>query len=360
ANYRTAETILQPYLDSITHWATRNNLILNANKTQTTLFTPDPAEYSKSLRLSINNNILATNPFPTILGLTLDPKLTFAEHIKYTKSKAYKTIKIYKALTGSSWGKNKETLIHTYKSITRPILEYACTTWAPLISTTNFNHLQIVQNQIARIATGHTADTNNNIVNSEAKLLPLQSHTTIHSSNLRFDSTRPDHPLNKLLHNPDPPRLMKKTIFNNSDNLITLHTTHHNTDQPAHKTQAKKTIHTQIVQQHLLTIPDSSILNRPPPDIDKTETDLPRRTRRLLAQLRANKSPFLLSYLHHIDPTTHPSPTCPLCRVAEHNTVHLFNCPSIPTTLDPASLWSNPAEVAALLETWTVALTGAQ
>ena len=88
--------MLQPYLDSITHWATRINLILNTNKTQTTLFTPDPAEYSKSLNLSINNNILATNPFPIILGLTLDPKLTFSEHVKYTKTKAYKTIYINK------------------------------------------------------------------------------------------------------------------------------------------------------------------------------------------------------------------------------------------------------------------------
>ena len=42
------------------------------------LFTLVPAEYSKSLYLSIKNNILATNPFPKILGLTLDPKLTFA------------------------------------------------------------------------------------------------------------------------------------------------------------------------------------------------------------------------------------------------------------------------------------------
>ena len=50
-NYRTAETILQPYLDSITNWAEQNNLILNTSKTQTTLFTPDPAEYSKSLNL---------------------------------------------------------------------------------------------------------------------------------------------------------------------------------------------------------------------------------------------------------------------------------------------------------------------
>ena len=136
-----------------------NNLKLNANKTQATLFAPDPAEYSKSLNLYIDNNLLATNPFPKILGLNFDPKLTFSEHIKYTKTKAYKTIKIYKALTGTSWGKNRETIINTNKSITRPILEYACSTWAPIISTTNYNHLQIVQNQIARIATVHTTDT---------------------------------------------------------------------------------------------------------------------------------------------------------------------------------------------------------
>ena len=143
---------------------------------------------------------------------------------------------------------------------------------------------------------------------------------------------------------------MKKTIFNHPDNLISYHTAHHNTDQPIHKTLAKKTIHTQAVRQHLTTIPDSRILNRPPPEKDKTETELPRQTQRLLAQLRANKSPFLLSYLNHIDPDNHPSSTCPLCRVAEHNTIHLFNCPHVPTDLDPASLWTNPAGAATLLD----------
>ena len=32
----------------------------------------------------------------------------------------------------------------------------------------------------------------------------------------------------------------------------------------------------------------------------------------------------------------------------------------VPTVLDPVSLWTNPAEAAALLDSWTVALTGAQ
>ena len=57
------------------------------NEWHSTLFTPDPAEYSKSLNINLNNNILTKNPFPKILDLTLDPKLPFEEHVNYTKTK---------------------------------------------------------------------------------------------------------------------------------------------------------------------------------------------------------------------------------------------------------------------------------
>ena len=144
-HFQTTETILQPNLDSITITATYNIPIISTNKSQSTVFNPDLAEYSKSLNLNTSNNNLATNPFPRILGQTFDPKLTLTKDIKYTKRKANKTIKFTKHLPAYH-GKTKETLIHTYKSITRPTLEYTCVNWAPIISTTSFNHIQIVQN----------------------------------------------------------------------------------------------------------------------------------------------------------------------------------------------------------------------
>ena len=55
----------------------------------------------------------SANDKKKILGLTLDPKLTYNEHIKQTKTKADKTIKILKALTSTNWGKSKETLTNT-------------------------------------------------------------------------------------------------------------------------------------------------------------------------------------------------------------------------------------------------------
>ena len=51
-----------------------------------TLFTPDPAEYKSNPDLKINNTALHMATHPNVLGLSLDPKLTYRTHIhnKYT------------------------------------------------------------------------------------------------------------------------------------------------------------------------------------------------------------------------------------------------------------------------------------
>ena len=94
-------------------------------------------------------------------------------------------------------------------------------------------------------------------------------------------------------------------------------------------------IHTSSVSRHLATRGNNKILRTPPPHIISTEERLPHLTRRTLAQLRTNKSPFLKSYLYKVDAKTHPSPLCPLCNINTHDTHHLFNCTHIHTTLSP-------------------------
>ena len=168
----TIEQRIQPYLNDIHTWTINNNLQLNPDKSTATLFTPDPAEYNTQINLQINNNTIPTIKNPKILGITFDPKLTFAEHIKKTLSKASKTTNIIKALTSTTWGKQKETLTNTYKTITRPILEYGSTVWSPIISDTNINKLQTIQNTALRIATGCTSDTNTQHLHQETKILP--------------------------------------------------------------------------------------------------------------------------------------------------------------------------------------------
>jgi len=61
----------------------------------------------------------------------------------------------------------------------------------------------------------------------------------------------------------------------------------------------------------------------------------------------------LQEYLLKIDPSSHPSPLCLLCKLYDHSTKHLFNCPMIRTSFTTGDLWSNPVAVANLLQLWT-------
>ena len=73
---------IQPYLHKIYDWTQHNNLIMNPDKTTCTLFTPEPADYKINLGLNINNKALPMALHPKVLGLTLDPKLTYNAHIQ--------------------------------------------------------------------------------------------------------------------------------------------------------------------------------------------------------------------------------------------------------------------------------------
>ena len=87
---------------------------------------------------------------------------------------------------------------------------------------------------------------------------------------------------------------------------------------------------------HHLTIPEvlekttKLLTNTTPYNIHSAEQTLPHRTRTTLAQLRANKSILLQSYLHTVNHETY-MPQCPLCLSHTHDINHIFNCSQVPT-----------------------------
>ena len=113
---------------------------------------------------------------PKVLGLTLDPELTYSTHIYNISVHAHKPLQIIKALTATGWGKQNETLMATYKAVMRPALEYASSIWSPFASSTSINKLQVMQNSALRTATGCTQDTNIQHLHDETLTLPIHEH----------------------------------------------------------------------------------------------------------------------------------------------------------------------------------------
>ena len=103
------------------------------------------------------------------------------------------------------------------------------------------------------------------------------------------------------------------------------------------------------LRETLSPIQDNKLIQQFAPKISPSELSLPRETRRTLAQLRTNKSPILISYLHKVDETHYHSP---LCKTHPHTTEHLFNCTHVYTSNNILDLWMSAGRVVALLARW--------
>ena len=143
---------------------------------------------------------------PKVLGLTLDPKLTYSTHIHNISVQAHKHLQIIKALTATGWGKQKETLMATYKAVMRPPLEYASSVWSPIASSTSIYKLQVMQNAALRTATGCTQDANIHLYD-ETLTLPIHEHLQPHASQYKQKTQHPSHPLHKHATYFNTPRL---------------------------------------------------------------------------------------------------------------------------------------------------------
>ena len=211
-----AKNYIQPYIHNVLAWKKLNNLTLNPNKTTCTLFTPDPAEYKSNLDLKINNTALPIATHPTVLGITLDLKLIYSTYIHNISVQAQKPLQMIKAITATGFGKQKETLMATYKAVMRPALEYASSIWSPLSSSTSINKLQVMQNAALRTATGCTQDTNIQHLHDETLVLPIHEHLQLHTSQYKQKTS----PYTNILQYPK----AKNTIFNNGHYTTTIPT----------------------------------------------------------------------------------------------------------------------------------------
>ena len=131
------------------------------------------------------------------------------------------------------------------------------------------------------------------------KLTYYQYTNTYNASQIRQKAQHPTHPLHKLTIHPHTPRLKKQTTFNNI-NYTTNIDTHPDTVTQQQISANSTQMHTSIVQTHLLQPNHNKLIHQHAPKISPSELSLPRETRRTLAQLRTNKSPILISYLHKV------------------------------------------------------------
>ena len=334
------------YLKTLKDWFTSRNLQLSATKSSATLFTSWSAEANVDLDVSIDGARIPTVKNPKVLGVTFDPMLSFAKHVELTKSKVKSRNNVLKSLAGSTWGMDKEVLATTYKAIGRPVLNYAAPIWAPGLSDTRWNDLQIAQNDALRTAIGCHKMASVDHLHQETKILPVKAHGELLSRQYLLRCHIPDHPNHRLVLGPEPPRHIRKNLTRRYQTDIAPHLPPGGLSLDSYK-RGLAALHRKAVDDAIAEHAESIVLGGYPPPIAAEERDLPREARCILSQFRSGYSRHLNSYMSRIDP--HVPNICPKCAQGPHDVAHVFNCAADPTQLTVADLWSKPKEVAAFL-----------
>ena len=116
------EVKISNYLIEMSTFFWDNTLLILAPKSTVMLFTPDLAQAKTHPKITMDGAVLPLNRSMKILGAHLDTSLWFNIHCEQVTDRVKKQNIILKALAGSTWGQQKETLL---KAIGRLIVNYA-------------------------------------------------------------------------------------------------------------------------------------------------------------------------------------------------------------------------------------------
>ena len=214
------ESMINSYLRDVSIYLKDNSLLISVPKSTVMLFTPDKHPFQMHPVITLEDTQLPLEHFPKILGVIMDPFLSFHRHCNYVSDRIDKRNNMLKALVGSSWGQDKETLLLTYNTLGKSIASYATPVWSTKASDSSFKKIQTAQNTALKTATGAHKMTSIDYLHQESLTVRVKDHSDMFSPQYPVNCLEEDHVSHGITI--QAPRPMKET----------LHSRHHSTVLP--------------------------------------------------------------------------------------------------------------------------------
>ena len=254
--------MISNYLRDVSIYLKDNSLLMS--KSTVTLFTPDKHQFQMHPDITLEDTQLPLERSPKILGVILDPSISFHKHCNYVSNRIDKRNNMLKALAGSSWGQDKETLLMTYNALGKYIANYAAPVRSTNASDLSFKKIQTAQNADLRTATGASIDH----LHQESLALTVKDHSDMLSVQYLVNCLEEDHVSHGITI--QAPRPMKET----------LHSRHHSTVLPrlgSNRMESHQNLHTHAVDSAFQLQGNNRVLKKRPPPISDEEQRLNRR-----------------------------------------------------------------------------------
>ena len=143
----------QKTIKTIEAWCNTKGLNISSLKTKVVVFT-----WNKkwSLRpVIVGNETVIPSDSVKLLGVTLDSKLNFNEHVDNITTKAINSLMQCNRAVGPTWGLTPKVCRWIYTSVIRPMLSYSVVIWVRALNNkANIKKLERVQGMALRLMSG--------------------------------------------------------------------------------------------------------------------------------------------------------------------------------------------------------------
>jgi ribonuclease HI len=224
ASTGTAESRAQSAVDIVDGWSKQWKLQLNASKSEASCFSLAMKDAVWQPSITINNQRIRFEPFPRLLGVILDRRLTFAKQVDNVIAKANRKMKLLSAVSHSEWGWRKSDLRKVYLAHVQSVLNFASSGWQPWLSNTRIKQLEVVQNKCLRLITTQAKSSPIDSLRAESGVPSIAS--TIRANCLRSKEKAlrlpPNHPRRIALTDNVKRRILKTDFRRKSEDLEDL------------------------------------------------------------------------------------------------------------------------------------------
>ena len=145
------------------------------------------------LDVKIQGVTVPTVKNPKLLGVTLDPLFTFSAHAMSVVRRASSRLNLMRTLSDTSFGKDKECLMLTFRCFIRSIFSYAAPIVFPSYSKASIEKLQRVQSKALCLALGCHKASSLDHLHAEAEEIPVGEHLRLLSSQYIAQALQPHH-----------------------------------------------------------------------------------------------------------------------------------------------------------------------
>ena len=169
----TLRDLGQHYIKVCNNWCEANGLKLSAIKTQVIIFsrknkiTLPPAIRLQGIDLEFCNTV-------KYLGIHLDSRLNWHDHVHKTATKCTNILFASRKMIGDRWGLSPDKIIWVFNMIIKPIMTYACVTWAPRIldNKSQMTRLNQPSNLTLLMASGARRTSSQEVLHALFSILP--------------------------------------------------------------------------------------------------------------------------------------------------------------------------------------------